>query len=510
MHRLAVERGGDAEEFQRQIAKKDDIIKGLDNMVKTLQAMVAALQTSHINQAVQLYNLASKSKASNQLFAKAIAGVEGELAICARLRGELRGARATQVVDPQPEAAAVAKANGEQAEALAQAANRLARRKELMAPCWSSVKGAFVGVKVQKVSFKSGKREERLLEICKDDPSSQVRLRWAKKPFKSFPKSSCLLLSRVILIGYGFMARAWAMFDDVSPERSFSIFTVRRSFDFICEKDSDAEAFVIALSRLCSSIQGWRVPGSIESHKKFLCARGWCKLEASCRKRNMPLARRFLDAIAKTHMRSMCAGGGGRLPPRPTGSASLPVVAPPPSSAPTAGSAGDAAAPDAVAPIPEASRRPSTPAEPQVSGAAVAKSLPPPPVDGGVAAAAEAVVEAQASSRGAAVAESLPPPLVDGGATAAAGAVVEARASGRGSTTPPAPPAESESAPPIAAPGAGEPATSPASDNPSLVVDGPRQPTDAAGVVAEALPPTPAADGSLASQAAIPGDGVPA
>mmetsp|Transcript_119934 Transcript_119934/g.344668 ORF Transcript_119934/g.344668 Transcript_119934/m.344668 type:complete len:707 (-) Transcript_119934:147-2267(-) len=329
-HRSAVEDNRE-DELQGVVRKQNGMIRTLNAMVTSLRAMVEELQRNHAKQAMQLYTLSVKARAVPQLFDKAIAGAEVDEVAYARLRQALELAHGHGRHCAQKAAVLTNKAS-----------TRSIRRRKLTAPpSWSIVRGAFAGVVVQKVSFKNGKREDRKLEICKEDASSNVRLRWAKKPFTKFPKNSFLFLSRVMLIGYGMMSRAWAMFDDVLPERCFSIFTVRRSFDFICPSEEDAQAFVVALSRLCACIQGWPVPGSIDTQSKFASAKGWCKLIAACRRKQTPLSKRFLDAIAKTHMlrakepssafeasRLPAASPGGSKGPPQTPTASSPAALP--------------------------------------------------------------------------------------------------------------------------------------------------------------------------------------
>jgi len=165
------------------------------------------------------------------------------------------------------------------------------------------VAAALQGAYLQKVNTK-GKLQPRLVRISSSGNLNRMQLQWAKPPFKKFPSTSVLDLRKVILIGYGTMSRAWALFDTIPPEHCFSVHAIGRSYDFVCENERDAENFVLALSRLTFSIQGACVPGSISSHSQFVCASGWAKLSADCRKKQMTLRRRLLEVLRAVSLSS--------------------------------------------------------------------------------------------------------------------------------------------------------------------------------------------------------------
>lgn len=306
----------DIERLQRLLEVKDQHVKGLVEFIMSLLELAQELQDSHTKQtqdwaehnmkvAAVLKCLRSElGKAKQQL--KDLGGKveEGEATpwsqTCMDLRGHLQAQVLLQRGDPGPQSV-IGDVEGHCALRQRQQDARAARHRHRHHPTIAKqLVAAISGVRIAKISQK-GKREEKLLQLFQAGGSDCWQLRWAPAPFNKFVARSCLDLSRVVLIGYGYMARGWAVFKDAPPARCFSVFTGERSFDFICGHESEAEAFVLALSRLCACIQGWQVPGSIRTHAKFACASGWCKLEALCRRRNITLASCFLEAVKAAH-----------------------------------------------------------------------------------------------------------------------------------------------------------------------------------------------------------------
>jgi len=169
---------------------------------------------------------------------------------------------------------------------------------------------ALSGMLVDKVSMK-GQKQRRMLKVhCGDFIRAsglsrarnagqllpKLELLWAKSPFRDFPHSSSVNLAEVTALGFGYSARAPALFPDVPPANCFSVYTPKRSFDFVCYEERHAEVFVLVLSRLCCRIQGWPVLGAISSRSKFLCTRGWCKVETACRRRST-IGKHLLDCL---------------------------------------------------------------------------------------------------------------------------------------------------------------------------------------------------------------------
>lgn len=170
---------------------------------------------------------------------------------------------------------------------------------------------------------KNGRLEQRKLRV--DITKGQLgeprfMLRWAKEPYKTWSDKSACDLERVVVLGYGHSARVPKLYPndkEVVPWRCFSVFTARRSFDFLCQSDEDAQTFMLVLSRLCHRVQGWSVLGQVPTRARFLVAQGWCKVETSCRNRRATLYTHLKDALHTT-----VESGAARATPRPAGSRS--------------------------------------------------------------------------------------------------------------------------------------------------------------------------------------------
>lgn len=197
------------------------------------------------------------------------------------------------------------------------------------------VEGAHIGNAVPT------KSRRKLKIVFKPDGPA---LAWAKTPMlgESNPRNwdykSFVPLRAVIALGYGFAARAPYAFEDenkqvdewgaivvppscphmrrvpsnspkrqqlrakeahreaqrrqreshkrVDATRCFSVYTKERSYDFICATEDDTESFMFWLTKLCSIVQGWPVPGGIKTHAKFVCAKGWVKVQRAIRNRS--------------------------------------------------------------------------------------------------------------------------------------------------------------------------------------------------------------------------------
>merc|ERR1712194_714256 len=102
-------------------------------------------------------------------------------------------------------------------------------------------------------------------------------------------------LKDVSAIFYGMAARSHSQVDQASvdPTKCFSLITHKRSCDFICRTDEHVECYVLSLSRLCQKASGgsnFPVEGAIDSHTEFVATRGWCKVEHTCKNKNLDLA----------------------------------------------------------------------------------------------------------------------------------------------------------------------------------------------------------------------------
>lgn len=154
---------------------------------------------------------------------------------------------------------------------------------------------ALEGRMLDKVHEQNNRREPRFAVL--DD--SAMRLSWAKAAAKVGDKSSHLDLCEVLRIEYGCPARSFRLHQTASPWMCFSLYTSRRSYDFICPDDVVTQSFVLAISRLCH----WAA-GAIGTRRDFIAARGWCKFEATAlrqRKSRMAVLR---EAARRTLRRS--------------------------------------------------------------------------------------------------------------------------------------------------------------------------------------------------------------
>ncbi|CAJ1340957.1 unnamed protein product [Effrenium voratum] len=177
---------------------------------------------------------------------------------------------------------------------------------------------AMTGIEVEKIDQKS-RAEKRLLKvICDVKPRGQggdLQLRWSKAPYRDFSDRSSCDLTKVMSIGYGFAARAPWLFRDAPPHLCFSLHTPSRSFDFICNSDSDVEALVLVISRLCTRSQGWPLHGGVNSHSRFMAMKGWTKVQAACRANKSTFSTHLLEAASKLQLGP--SQRGPSLPPPP-------------------------------------------------------------------------------------------------------------------------------------------------------------------------------------------------
>jgi len=166
-----------------------------------------------------------------------------------------------------------------------------------------ALEGVVVRKAVGVAPEKDGKLEMRKLRVAlTTGPRGEPRflLRWAKEPYKTWSEKSVCDLSRVIVLGFGHSSRIPGLYPqekDMLPWRCLSVFTPRRSFDFLCRNDDDAQTLMLVLSRLCHRVQGWSLLGQIPSHGRFVAAQGWCKVETTCRSRRATLYTHLKDAL---------------------------------------------------------------------------------------------------------------------------------------------------------------------------------------------------------------------
>merc|ERR1711966_380692 len=99
------------------------------------------------------------------------------------------------------------------------------------------------------------------------------------------------------------------------PCRCFTLVTAKRTYDFICKTDEQVEMFVLSVSRLCRRKRGYQVHGAIERPMEFAAARGWCKVEESCKRKNLTLIEAMKSEVMKSACRSADGKSGGRVGP---------------------------------------------------------------------------------------------------------------------------------------------------------------------------------------------------
>jgi len=147
------------------------------------------------------------------------------------------------------------------------------------------------GVLLEKVRAHNGRREFRIVHINLDDSL----LRWSKSWTSLSRRLSKFDLRDAIKLDYGIAARSYILFaDDVLPWLCFSVYSTRRSFDFICPDEDTARCFVLTLSRICHG-----VVGAIQTADKFKSAKGWCKVQYRCMKEGKTLGRAMLEALRR-------------------------------------------------------------------------------------------------------------------------------------------------------------------------------------------------------------------
>jgi hypothetical protein len=170
------------------------------------------------------------------------------------------------------------------------------------------------GIMIEKVSKRNGTRnvcrlvlDDQNMYLCwaqpepvgpNDEPLPLLRRIWKRKgkaPQKRvLNRDTKLDLYNVTHIEYGSMSRACVVHKDVKPWHSISVYTDRRSYDFVCPDDDTTRCFVLVLSRLCN----WAT-GVVRSRHAFECRKGWCKIHEHCFAGRQTLSRAFLHACSK-------------------------------------------------------------------------------------------------------------------------------------------------------------------------------------------------------------------
>jgi len=226
------------------------------------------------------------------------------------------------------------------------------------------------GFEFEKVHERNHKREPRFVALFPEE----MLLKWRKPQSQSF--TSTLDIWELIRIDYGTLAKPCVIYDQVQPWLCFSLYTVRRSYDFICPsneadvaskrltcpkghplefhkgdrgncycdgcerekvvgadvwkcqkceydlcarcatnpREDAVQCLVLAISRLAR----W-AKGAVSSKRQFVALKGWCKVEDYCMRRRITLAQAFREAIMVTVNPSLRAiqspGTGARVSP---------------------------------------------------------------------------------------------------------------------------------------------------------------------------------------------------
>lgn len=147
---------------------------------------------------------------------------------------------------------------------------------------------ARTGATMEKLSEKGDKKQLRFVEV-RDD---MRLLRWCHPPGPANAKDKSLAVDSIVGIRYGMASKGAILFSAALPWRCFSLETLDRSYDFICQDDATVQSFVLVLSRLCA-----RAEGAIRSRSQFLSRKGWCKVQAQCYQRKITLAYALREAI---------------------------------------------------------------------------------------------------------------------------------------------------------------------------------------------------------------------
>lgn len=157
------------------------------------------------------------------------------------------------------------------------------------------------GLHIEKVGKRSGKLEPRRVVLA----DREMLLCWAHKQQENksiyrrakekYRQETDLDLFDVIRVEYGSMSRACVLHHTTAtPWHCFSMYTSKRSYDFVCPDDDTTRCLVTVVSRLCN----WAA-GAVRSRRAFECLKGWCKINEYCFAAQKTLARVFCDACYK-------------------------------------------------------------------------------------------------------------------------------------------------------------------------------------------------------------------
>mmetsp|Transcript_48463 Transcript_48463/g.113424 ORF Transcript_48463/g.113424 Transcript_48463/m.113424 type:complete len:774 (-) Transcript_48463:129-2450(-) len=195
------------------------------------------------------------------------------------------------------------------------------------------MKLASTGTDLFKVHDGSGQKKEARFVVISD---GEMLMKWSKTPGRLSSSCTNLDLYSVIRLDYGSMSRP-AILHDEQPWLCFSLYSTKRSYDFICPNEAVTRAYVLTLSRLCN----W-ASGAVQTRSRFEYLKGWCKIEESCYKKKTSLSAALIRAAGITSRRTRQSGlalPGEREQP-PGGASQQPPTPQSAYGAPTASAAG--------------------------------------------------------------------------------------------------------------------------------------------------------------------------
>mmetsp|Transcript_23160 Transcript_23160/g.42645 ORF Transcript_23160/g.42645 Transcript_23160/m.42645 type:complete len:677 (+) Transcript_23160:187-2217(+) len=161
------------------------------------------------------------------------------------------------------------------------------------------MKIATTGTDLMKVHDGAGQKKEVRFVVVSD---GEMLMKWSKTPGRLSSSCTNLDLYSVIRLDYGSMSRP-AILHDEQPWLCFSLYSTKRSYDFICPNEAVTRAYVLTLSRLCN----W-ASGAVQTRSRFEYLKGWCKIEESCYKKKTSLSAALIRAAGITSRRTRQSG----------------------------------------------------------------------------------------------------------------------------------------------------------------------------------------------------------
>eukprot|EP00922_Rhytidocystis_sp_ex-Travisia-forbesii_P022038 GHVS01032259.1.p1 GENE.GHVS01032259.1~~GHVS01032259.1.p1 ORF type:complete len:707 (+),score=133.20 GHVS01032259.1:197-2317(+) len=177
--------------------------------------------------------------------------------------------------------------------------NRNALGWRPVSPSPSDLKGVFRGALVTKACYR-GNKHKRVDRFIKVTPEGSFVWSSDLSGRGHFDSQRTIPLETIFRTEYGpySQAQLWSNSQNKElPWRCFSLFTAKRSFDFIAKDDRAAESFVIGLGRLIAVHSASPV---IQSRSEFLVRRVNLKLSAYCARRGISHKTLWLEAIRRT------------------------------------------------------------------------------------------------------------------------------------------------------------------------------------------------------------------